>query len=87
MCLEKHKIKKHILHLIEEMGEVMQAFSHVSRGRCKTEHLCNELVDLQFAITVVRKYYMTDEIWDKKLKNLEEKTKKEMEKGGLTLFF
>lgn len=78
MCLEKYGIKKHTWHLIEEMGEVMQAFSHIRRARCKNEHLINELVDLQFAITVVRKYFVTDEIWDKKLKDIEEKTKREI---------
>jgi len=78
MCLEKYRISEHLIHLIEEMGEVMQALSHVHRKRCKTVHLCNELVDLQFCLTVVRKYYMSDEEWELKLKKLEERTETKM---------
>ena len=58
---------------VEEMGEVMQSFSHERRGRILKEDVVKELVDVQITLNIVRLIYITIEEWQKKVEVGEKK--------------
>ena len=64
--------------LIEEMGEVMQAFSHERRRRATMEDVAQELVDLQTILNSVKLHYLSDYKWKVKTKIAEERLKKRL---------
>lgn len=64
--------------LIEECGEVMQAFSHEKRGRCDKNKVIDELIDLQIVLNMVRRYYISDKSWDLKILIAEKELKYRM---------
>lgn len=59
--------------LVEEMGELMTAFSHERRGRINSGDVCKELVDVQMLINIIKLYYVLDCDWDKYTKIAEKK--------------
>lgn len=64
--------------LIEEMGEVMQALSHEKRGRGKWGDVCNELIDLQTTINMLRPHYISDVEWERKLLKAESRIRQKI---------
>lgn len=60
-------------YLIEEIGEVVQAFSHEKRNRCDYGHVANELIDLRFVLDVVLFYYTPKHLLTKKTNIIREK--------------
>ena len=61
--------------LVEEVGELMTAFSHERRGRISTDEVCKELVDVQMLVNIIKSHYMLDCDWDKYVKMADEKLK------------
>ena len=69
-------------HLMEEMGEVMQALSHFRRKRCGNEKVIEELIDLQIVISSLKLYYINDEEWAKRMVIAEQKLEKLLADNG-----
>lgn len=65
--------------LVEEMGELMTAFSHERRGRISADEVCKELVDVQMLINIISLQYRPDCGWDEYVKMADEKLRRGIE--------
>lgn len=55
-------MEKQIQHFHEEIGELMQAISHIRRGRCDKDHLIMEIVDARMMIDAIEEAFQLDPV-------------------------
>ena len=75
-ALHKFGAKPQILMFIEESAEAVEAILHHNRGKTDTDHVIEELADLQIMIHQLRVFYDDDqkflEIYTRKLQRLKD---------------
>lgn len=55
-------VEKQIQHFHEEIGELLQAISHIRRGRCDKDHLAMEIVDARMMIDAIEEAFQIDPV-------------------------